>query len=205
MEALPIWERSTAMSPISKAEIRKAVFAARAASDREENARGDAGILENLRSLFAPVFFSCRTVYVYAGVRGEAKTEAICAFFAGRGYRLAFPRVVEKELAFFYVTAPEQLKKGAFGIPEPDGGCERAVCRTAPVIVPGVAFSPDGVRVGHGAGYYDRFLAEEPGHPAVAIGYDFQIFDAVPEEAHDRRMDWIVTPTRVFDCRNCKF
>ena len=57
---------------------------------RKENARGDAGILENLRSLFAPVFFSCRTVYVYAGVRGEAKTEAICAFFAGRGYRLAF-------------------------------------------------------------------------------------------------------------------
>ncbi|MCL2024992.1 MAG: 5-formyltetrahydrofolate cyclo-ligase [Coriobacteriia bacterium] len=66
------------------------------------------------------------------------------------------------------------------------------------VLVPGVAFSTQGDRLGYGKGFYDRFLTTLPPH-VVTIGltYDETLFDELPTEPHDRRVAYVVTPTRV--------
>ena len=75
--------------------------------------------------------------------------------------------------------------RGPFGIEEPLADGPVADDARALVLMPGLAFDGAGHRVGYGGGYYDRYLAAHPGHPLVALCYDFQLFDRLQTEAHD--------------------
>ena len=60
------------------------------------------------------------------------------------------------------------------------------------IVMPGVAFDRELHRIGHGGGYYDRYLTAHPEHETIAIAYDFQVLAQVPFEEHDiRPMDLI--------------
>jgi 5-formyltetrahydrofolate cyclo-ligase len=62
------------------------------------------------------------------------------------------------------------------------------------VIVPGVAFTPDGHRLGQGGGWYDRFLAGvRPGTPTVGVCFDVQVVPSLPVEPHDVHVDRVVS------------
>jgi 5-formyltetrahydrofolate cyclo-ligase len=63
---------------------------------------------------------------------------------------------------------------------------------TALVLMPGLAFDPQGHRVGYGGGFYDKFLAKEPGHPTVALCYEFQVFDALEVDDYDIPVDLVI-------------
>lgn len=94
------------------------------------------------------------------------------------------------------VDAPDRLVKGAYGILEPGAGCPRVEPEEIDLIfVPGTAFDVRGHRIGQGGGYYDRYLNRTR---AVRVGvcHDFALLSAVPSEAHDARMDIVVTPGR---------
>jgi 5-formyltetrahydrofolate cyclo-ligase len=66
------------------------------------------------------------------------------------------------------------------------------------VVVPGVAFDPQGNRLGWGAGYYDRLLAQvRADAPIVALAFECQIVPAIPPESHDVPVDVIVTEQRI--------
>ncbi|HEX4984148.1 MAG TPA: 5-formyltetrahydrofolate cyclo-ligase [Ilumatobacteraceae bacterium] len=66
------------------------------------------------------------------------------------------------------------------------------------VVVPGVAFTPTGARLGQGGGWYDRFLAAvRPDCTSIGVGFDPQVVDELPTEAHDIRLDTIVTESGV--------
>jgi len=60
------------------------------------------------------------------------------------------------------------------------------------VLVLGMAFDRRGYRLGHGGGYFDRFLAGRP-FPAIGLAYDFQVLDQIPVEHHDIAMSIVVT------------
>ena len=67
------------------------------------------------------------------------------------------------------------------------------------VIVPGVAFTAEGDRLGQGGGWYDRFLTEiRPDCPAIGVGFAPQIVDSLPVEPHDVRLDLVVTDEGVY-------
>lgn len=95
------------------------------------------------------------------------------------------------------ISNPESdLSPGKFGIPEPKPGCKSLRLNQLDlVLVPGVAFAPDGARLGRGRGFYDRILGSVVGRK-VGVAYDEQLVDLVPAEAHDERVTDIVTPTR---------
>ena len=95
----------------------------------------------------------------------------------------------------------EDIKAGFKGIPEPTTDACVKIEDVDIVIVPGVAFSADGARIGYGGGYYDRLLTWIKGTvPIVALAYEEQIFDELPAEGHDIGMDSIITPERIISC-----
>ena len=95
-----------------------------------------------------------------------------------------------------YVGA-EQMKKGRYGIPTPITGTYHGTPDL--VIVPGLAFDKDLVRMGRGKGYYDRFLRKLGKVTKVGVCYDFQISDDLPWSWHDVRMDKVVTPSATYE------
>ena len=67
------------------------------------------------------------------------------------------------------------------------------------ILVPGLAFDKSGARLGRGRGFYDRFLAGITGF-RVGVCFDWQLVESVPVEAHDIRMDAVVTPSQIIVC-----
>jgi len=114
---------------------------------------------------------------------------------AGEG-RLLLPRVRdEQKMEFVQVqNLEEDLELGAFGIMEPKTDLAAFEGNPAAFLVPGVVFGRDGGRVGHGAGYYDRFLAAYKGVPKYGITYSVQIRNSLPQNATDVKMSEIISP-----------
>ena len=122
---------------------------------------------------------------------------------AGRGAVCALPAVIGpgRPLAFRRWRPGDALVEARFGLSEPPA--------TAPpvapdiVVVPLLAVDRAGRRLGYGGGYYDRTIAALRCRGevlVVGIGYDVQIRPSVPEGADDRRVDWMVSEKRIFEC-----
>jgi 5-formyltetrahydrofolate cyclo-ligase len=171
------------------------------------------------RCLQLSVVQNAKVVMAYLDIKGEVSTRTLIESLWNMGKTVLVPVVDRKGGQIIPVpfTSYEELKTGAFGIPEPDmakewqgtvqdtafsGMLEKWKRNIDVVIVPGVAFRSDGGRLGYGGGYYDRFLPlVSP--PAVTIGLAFplQIQESFPVEVHDVKMDYVVTPKNVFQTK----
>jgi 5-formyltetrahydrofolate cyclo-ligase len=85
-----------------------------------------------------------------------------------------------------------QVEKGYAGIPEPVADGPVATDTHALVLMPGLAFDPEGHRIGYGGGFYDKFLQREPEHPTLALCYEFQMLQHLETEAHDIPVDCVL-------------
>ncbi len=96
------------------------------------------------------------------------------------------------------ITSPKtDLSPGQFGIHEPGSHCPFVPLDTLDLIlVPGVAFTRSGIRLGRGKGFYDRLLAQTKAQ-RCAVAFDWQIIGSIPSESHDVRMNYIATPSGV--------
>lgn len=124
------------------------------------------------------------------------------AFSAGK--RVALPRFVAENRTYeaCQIQDPESdLQVGHFGIREPASRCARlASVRLDLILVPGVAFDLQGCRVGRGKGYYDRLLRTLCGI-TCGVAFDEQVVEEIPVEAHDVRLNCVLTPTHWVDLR----
>ena len=107
---------------------------------------------------------------------------------------------VDDQCVTIPTTPTTRWQLGSHCVPEPLGDAVTAPPRPL-VIVPGVAFSQDGHRLGRGGGHYDRLLASLVEPITVGVCDDARLLDRVPTEPHDRPMDVIVTPRRVVRVR----
>ena len=85
---------------------------------------------------------------------------------------------------------------GIYEILEPDPARTKPVSggQAGCVLVPGVVFDSKKNRIGHGAGFYDRFLKEiNPSVPKIGLAFSFQVVEEVPSESHDVAMDFLIT------------
>ena len=101
---------------------------------------------------------------------------------------VVLPRIFGDVICFYPYSTTVQT--GAFGILEPVGTVEVSPCEIDAMVVPGVAFTEAGARMGRGKGYYDKYISSQ-GFRAVKIGVCFaeQIVDTLPVEPHDVAMD----------------
>lgn len=133
------------------------------------------------------------TVAGYRAHRDEADPALLLEALARSGAHIAFPRVTAKDAALEFHRIPdgEILQPGAFGIHEPLDHWPRV--RPDILLVPLLAYDDQGYRLGYGGGYYDRTLAALPGTRAVGIAYAGQRVDFLPHDAHDCRLDALLT------------
>ena len=137
---------------------------------------------------------AARSLYAYLSFNQEVRTNPIIQRAWADGKRVAVPKVVGDEMVFIWIDSFEGLApQGAFHIMEPIEDGPIADDATALILMPGLAFDPQGHRVGYGGGYYDRYLAEQPHHPTVALCYDFQLYDHLDVDDYDVPVDVVIT------------
>ena len=132
----------------------------------------------------------------YWPLRDEIDVRTLLRALHDEGFVCALPavRAPDRPLVFRRWRPGDRLEEGAFGIAEPTP--DRPEVRPVALLVPLLAVDGAGRRLGYGKGYYDRTLAAlRATGPAVAIGvcFEAQRVREVPVEAHDQRLDWVLT------------
>jgi len=133
-----------------------------------------------------------KTIYGYLPYNQEVRTVPILEQALRDGKRVAVPKVYGDTMRFIYLDDLRLVEKSTMGIPEPIADEPVAEDPTALVLMPGVAFDPQGHRIGYGGGFYDKFLAAEPTHPTVALCYDFQVLTHLDTEEFDIPVDEVL-------------
>ena len=135
---------------------------------------------------------NAKTIYGYLPYNQEVRTVPMLEQALRDGKRVAVPKVFGDEMKFLYLQDLTQVAKGYAGIPEPIADEPVAEDKTALVLMPGLAFDPQGHRIGYGGGFYDKFLAAEPNHPTLALCYEFQLLPKLETEEHDIPADVVL-------------
>lgn len=138
------------------------------------------------------LYRQANTIYGYLPYNQEVRTVPMLQRALEEGKRVAVPKVYGDEMRFLYMTDLSLVEKGYSGIPEPVADGPVADDPSALVLMPGLAFDAEGHRIGYGGGFYDRFLAREPGHPTVALCYDFQMLPKLETEEFDIPVDCVL-------------
>jgi 5-formyltetrahydrofolate cyclo-ligase len=186
-----------------KARIRQEMIARRRILSGEEIAERGRSILQRLLSL--PEYRGARLVHCFVSMPDEVDTRALIEEALATGKRVAVP-VVERgrrDLRHAEISALADLRpEGTWGLYQPAPGRIRPVApgEIGLVVVPGLAFDPQGNRIGFGAGYYDRFLRGVAA-PKVGVACAFQVLPAVPVTGQDAPVDLIVTEEGVYRCK----
>ena len=135
---------------------------------------------------------NAKTIYGYLPYNQEVRTTQMLAHALADWKQVAVPKVYGDEMKFILLSDLSQVAKGYAGIPEPIADGPVAADPTALVLMPGLAFDPEGHRLGYGGGFYDKFLAAEPDHPTLALCYDFQMLPHLDTESYDIPVDRVL-------------
>ena len=145
------------------------------------------------RQLFDhPAYRNAKSIFGYLSYNQEVRTWPILERAIADGKRVAVPKVYGDEMKFIYLEDLTQVEKGYSGIPEPIADGPVAQDKTALVLMPGLAFDPQGHRIGYGGGFYDKFLSREPEHPTLALCYEFQMVEKLETEQFDIPVDEVI-------------
>ena len=149
---------------------------------------------EKLGELFAAsaLYRQAKTIYGYLPYNQEVRTVPMLQRALEEGKRVAVPKCYGDEMRFIYLDDLSQVESGYCGIPEPIADGPVADDPTALVLMPGLAFTERGERMGYGGGFYDKFLAAEPEHPTLALCYGFQMVEFIPTEEYDIPVDCVL-------------
>ncbi|WP_333605774.1 5-formyltetrahydrofolate cyclo-ligase [Novosphingobium sp.] len=139
---------------------------------------------------------------LYYPCANEAPAAGWARWFAENGRTIALPWFAAREAAMeFRIWAnpwnEDSLVPGPWRALQP--ATDAALVVPNIVVVPLLAFTATGHRLGQGGGHYDRWLATHPQVPAIGLAWDCQIAEALPCELHDRPLAAVVTPTRIYE------
>jgi 5-formyltetrahydrofolate cyclo-ligase len=137
---------------------------------------------------------------LYRADPGEAPASSYAKFFFERGHTIALPWLVNLQtpMIFRVHTDPydeSDLKKGYFGLMQGSEDAREVVPDV--LIMPLVAFTADGHRLGQGGGFYDKWLGAHPHAIRFGLAWDMQEVPELPVEPHDMHLTGVITPTRL--------
>ena len=153
---------------------------------------------ERVDSLWAAVLAACReldaqTVMAYVGVGSEPDTTGLIELLRASGITVVLPRVEGDCIVAARHQSSADLIIGRYGIPTPTGSAVEPVTIDV-VVVPGLAFTGGGHRLGQGGGFYDRFLPLlRPDATTIGVCFREQLVEQLTTEPHDRRVDLVIS------------
>lgn len=187
-----------------KTTIRKEILEKRNSQDPKIRIAQSRSIIRTLLS--RKEFQEADKILIYLSKDGEVGTDNLLGRAFELGKRVYVP-VVDRESDELHISelpGPDtSFRLGAFGVREPE---EEDLNFVSPdqidlVIAPGLAFDRRGGRIGYGKGYYDRLLNRLGSQvPRIALAFDFQVLDTVPQEENDIQVDAIITEKSTMNC-----
>lgn len=144
-------------------------------------------------------------VACYASWGAEPTTSALRTKLTELGKQVYLP-IIKSDTEMLWGLDRAPYTENRFGIREPEVSPFELSSASA-IILPALCADESGIRLGRGAGYFDRALASIASHQSggpirIALLFDDEIFPSVPSNEHDARVDLIVTPKRVINCKN---
>jgi len=185
---------------VTKDEVRRIMLKRRREMSQEELDCKSQRIAELLFSL--DLIQNSKIIMMYVNMPGEVRTERIIQDLLEAGKTVVVPVCIPQkvELLASEIKGLHELVPGHYGILEP----KKEVIRPVDpgileiITVPGLAFDIHGNRVGHGKGYYDRFLMKvSPFAKKIGLAFDFQLMSSVPVCHFDVPMDLIITESGI--------
>lgn len=187
---------------MTKDEIRVSIRSQKKSLTKDQIKTSGLELVRQMKQ-FIP-YQEAEVIYLFASYNQEIDTYALIKDALQNGKSVALPKVEGGDLCFYYIFDLADLAPGYQGIMEPCGTkkASPSVSKPSLMLLPGLAFSLSGERLGYGGGFYDRYLSNVPEGALItcAIGYSFQVLDKVPVEEHDQRVDYIVTPNGISHC-----
>jgi len=187
---------------LSKNVIRKTVLERILSMSEEQKRIKSLKIISRLKSI--EEFSEAKCIMVYVSKHDEVDTTGLIKDILQSGRRVVVPMVDKEsgELAPCEISSLEELSPGAFGVREPKPGDARVVDvdEIDLVIVPGRAFDKNCNRLGRGMGYFDRFLKKLNRSKTIGLAFSEQVFDSIPSDANDVKVDAVVTESTVIRC-----
>lgn len=180
-----------------KKEIRQKMLALRRALSASEKEVKRMDLRDQIVAL--PAYQKAKRIMAYLAMKGEADLDPLILQALADGKEVYIPVCLpEKQMEAGRLYDMEHFVKGPYGLRDLPKGYETVSPEELDlVLVPGVAATREGIRLGMGAGYYDRYLMHVPFEKRVVTLWDFQVVDAIPFEAFDQTMAQIVTDKEV--------
>ena len=143
--------------------------------------------------LSMPAYAAARRVFLYVSMPKEPSTRRILRHALDSGKEVYVPKCSGGQMLSVRIRNLEDLRPGALGIPEPEDASETGTAEEMDLIlVPCLSASADGRRLGHGAGYYDRFLGKPLGQ-TVCLCFEAMLCTDIPTDCHDVGMAQVIT------------
>jgi 5-formyltetrahydrofolate cyclo-ligase len=184
----------------NKTLLREEFKARRLSISKNEVRKRSQLIVEELLTL--PEFFKADVVHTYISSKNnEVDTHDLIRLLLKQRKRVVVPiaEKATKTMKHSELLSLSELIGGAYGIFEPKMYRPVPVADIEVVVVPALAVDRQGNRLGYGAGFYDRFL-QDVSRPTIALAYDFQVIDRVPQESTDVPVSYIVTDQEIIRC-----
>lgn len=181
-----------------KEEIRRRVRLARRGLRPEWIRQASLRMVRTLTGMEA--YRRARTLTCYIARPFEPQTEDLLIHAQASGKRLCVPAhdVASGGYRWAWLDEDTALKPGTSGIPQPSPPVWADDAAPDLHVVPAVAVDRSGHRLGHGGGHFDRLMS---GHPATAVAlvFEFQIFETIPTAAHDQSVEFVITEQNLYD------
>lgn len=180
-----------------KKGLRQKMLAMRRALSANETESRSSSLKENILSLLE--YKNAKKIMAFLAMKGESNLDGFIRQALLDGKEVYIPVCLpERQMEAGRLIDTEHFEKGPLGLRNLPAGYEVTSPESLDlVLIPGLAVSQEGIRLGMGAGYYDRYLARVPFEKRVAALWDFQVIPDIPSEPFDQKIAKIVTDKSV--------
>lgn len=178
----------------SKVQLRRNMRSLRDEIDREKRQIYSDQITETI--LATPCVRKAKRFFVYVSFRSEVQTHDLINRLLELNKDIYVPVIDSNDrMQVARFTSWDTMRPDAFGVLVPrDPMLEKEEMQVA--IVPGLAFTASGARIGYGKGHYDRFFADHIVKTKIGIAFDCQIIEEIPTESFDYAMDFVISESQ---------
>ncbi len=181
---------------MDKGRIRDEALERRKSLTTRYRHKASKSIIKLLKSMSE--WINADVAYLYHNYGSEVETVKLLEESIQGNKRIFLPKVEsDTEMRFLEFDSFYDLRKGAYGIYEPKLNNEGGSQSPDLIVVPCVAVDRRGNRIGHGKGYYDRFLAGIGDVPKICLAYDCQLVDDFEADESDVKMDYVITENEI--------